>query len=134
MRRQISTGIIIQKITEASFEKADQHWYYFRRAKKFPELNNNGTLRTAQTTTTKRSGVITNKLLRWHGTVDETLNEFDLCDYWHEYWEGIKNSKKIDGFWENMDETSMSAADHVSLYSYPTLHILCLLFFQALQN
>ena len=28
---------IIQKMTKASFEKVEQHWYYFRRTKTFPE-------------------------------------------------------------------------------------------------
>ena len=54
---------VIQKFTKAYFEKADQHWYYCRRGKKFPELNNRGALQTAQTTTTNRSGVTTEKLL-----------------------------------------------------------------------
>ena len=102
---------IIQKMTRDSFEKSDQHWYYCGRAKKFPELKNNGALRTAQTTITNRSGVTTDKLLRWHGTVDDTLDEMDLCNSWHEDWEGIKNSKKIDIFWGNMDERRMSADD-----------------------
>ena len=65
---------VIQKITKAYFEKADQHRYYCRRAKKFPELNNRGALQTAQTTTTNRSCVTTEKLLGWHGILDETLN------------------------------------------------------------
>ena len=72
---------IIQKMTKASFEKAEQHWYYCRREKKLPELKNHGALRTAQTTNTKRSGVTTDKLLHGHGTVDETLNELYLCKY-----------------------------------------------------
>ena len=67
-------------MTKAYFDKSDQHWYYCRRAKIFPELKNHGALRTAQTTTTKRSGVTTDKLLRWHGTVDETLTALDLCN------------------------------------------------------
>ena len=102
---------IIQKMTKAYFEKADQHWYYCRRGKKFPELKNHGDLRNSQTKTTKRIGVTTNKLLRWHGTVYETLNELDLCNSWNEDCEGIKNSKKIDSFWGNMDETRMSPDD-----------------------
>ena len=76
-----------------------------------PELNNHGALRTAQTTTNKISGVTNEKLTHWHWTVDETLNELDLRNSWHEDWEGIKNSKKIDSFWGNMDETGMSTAD-----------------------
>ena len=82
-----------------------------------PELNNNGSLQTEQTTTTKRSSVTTKKLLRWHGTVDEKLNDLDLHNYWHEDWEGIKNSKKIDNFGGNMDEKIMSTAYGKFLYS-----------------
>ena len=74
-------------------------------------MNNHGALRNAHTTTTNRSSVTTYKLLSWHGTVDDTLNELDFCNSWYEDWEGIKNSKKIDNFWGNMDETSISAAD-----------------------
>ena len=73
-------------------------------------MKNHGALRTTQTTTTNRIGVTTKKLLRWHRTVDETLNELDLRNSWHGDWEVIKNSDKIDSFGGNMDETSMSAA------------------------
>ena len=38
---------IIQKMTKAYFEKAEQHWYYCRRGGKFPESRNHGALRTA---------------------------------------------------------------------------------------
>ena len=59
-----------------------------------------------------QEGVVTpEKLLCWHETVDDTLNELDLLNSWHEYWEGIKNSNKIGIFGGNMDETSVSAAD-----------------------
>ena len=75
-----------------------------------PELNNHGALQTAQITNTKSSSVTTKKLLCWHENVYETLNELDLCNYWHEDWDGIKKSKRIDSFWVNMDETIMSAA------------------------
>jgi hypothetical protein len=102
---------LIQKLATCSFAKAEQHWYYCRRMKFFTELKNHGAVRSAQATTTKRSGVTTEKLLRWHGTVDEALNELDRLNGWHKDWEGIKTSKRIDSFWGNMDETNMSAAD-----------------------
>ena len=82
-------------MTKASFEKAEQHWYYCRREIFFPELKNHGALPTSQTTTAKSSGVTTNKLLLWHGAIDETLNELDLCNSWHEDWQGIKKSNEI---------------------------------------
>ena len=135
-------------MTKASFEKEDQHWYYCRRGKNIPQLNNHGALRTAQTTTTNSSGVTTDKLLSWYGTVDETLNELDLCNYWHEDWEGIKNSKNIDSFWGNMYETRISPDDGKFLQSLMTMyfvflsyfaiiavsHILYFLFFQELKK
>ena len=102
---------LIQKMTCASFETAEQHWYYCRRAKLMPELKNHGALRTAQATTTKRSGITTEKLLRWHGTIEDALHELDRLNSWHADWEGIKNSNKIDSFLGNMDETNMSAAE-----------------------
>ena len=54
---------------------------------------------------------MTKKLLRWHATVDEALNELDSGNSWHDDWEGIKNSDKIDSFLGNMDKTCMSADD-----------------------
>ena len=58
----------------------------------------------------QEGGVTTEKLLRWNWTIDETLNDLDLRNSWHEYWEGIKNSKNIDSFWGNIYETSMYAS------------------------
>ena len=104
-------------MTQASFEKVDQHWYYCRRAKTFPELKNHGSLQTSQTKTTKKTGLTTDKVLRWYGTVDETFNELNPYNCWHEDWEGIKISKKIDSFGGNVDETSMSAVDVNLLWS-----------------
>ena len=102
---------VIQRLTGSSFMQAENHWYYCRQAELFPKLKGHGALRSAQSTTTKRSGVTTEKLLCWHATVDEALNELDSRNSWHDDWEGIKNSDKIDSFWGNMDETCMSAAD-----------------------
>ena len=53
----------------------------------------------------------TEKLLRWHGTVDDALEEMDRRNYWHSDWEGIKESNKIDSFGGNMDVTNMSVAE-----------------------
>ena len=36
-----------------------------------------------EATTTKRSGVTTETILRWHGTVDGSLEEMDRRNYWH---------------------------------------------------
>ena len=102
---------LIQISTGASLTKAEHNWYYFRKAKLLPKLNNNGALQTAQATTTKRSVVTTERLLRWHGTVYDALEEMDFRNSWHSDWEGIKESNKIDSFWGNMDETNMSAAE-----------------------
>ena len=102
---------LIQKLTNCSHSQAKQHWYYCQRKKLLPELKNHDALRTAQATTTKRSGVTTEKLLRWYGTVESALNEMDRLNRWHADWEDIKSSGKIDSFWGNMDETNMSAAE-----------------------
>ena len=93
------------------FVKAKNYWCYIWREKLFPELNNHGVLRLSQATTTNRSGVTTEKLLCWHGTIEVTLNELDRHNSWHPDWEDIKSSDKIDSFWGNVDETSMSVAD-----------------------
>ena len=55
-----------------------------------PKLKNHGALQTSQSTTTKRSGVTTETLLLWHGTVDDALEDMDRQNYWHSDWEGIK--------------------------------------------
>ncbi len=95
--------------------EGEQHWYYCRRKTLFLEPKNHGALQTVQATTTKRSGNITEKLLHWHGTIEEALHELDCLNCWHADWEGIKNSDKFDSFWGNMDETNMFAADGVLL-------------------
>ena len=113
---------IIQKMTGASFKKDKEHWYYCRKAKLLPKLKNHGALRTPQATTTKRIGVKTEKLLRWHETLDDALEDMDLQNSWHSDWEGIKYYNKIDIFWGNMDETNMSA-DKGKLCSYRVLYL-----------
>ena len=120
---------LIQTITSESFKKAKHHWYYFRKAKLFPKLKNHGALRTAQATTTNRSGVTTDKLLRWHGTVDDALEEMDRQNSWHSDWEGIKKSNKIDSFWGNMDETNISEAEG-KLCCYRVLYLPQILIIQ----
>ena len=102
---------IIQNISGADFVKANNHWYYLWREKLFPELKNHGVLQLAQAKTTKRIGAITEKFLRWHGTIGLTLNHLYRRNYWHIDWEDIKLPDNIDSFWGNVDETSMSVAD-----------------------
>ena len=53
----------------------------------------------------------TEKILLWNGTVDDALEEMDIQNSWHSDWEGIKESNKIDSFWDNMDKTNMLAAE-----------------------
>lgn len=101
----------IQMMCFCDFKTAENHWYYLRRKKLLPECKNHGALRSAQATTTKRSGVTTEKLMRWHGNVDAALRELDRLNSWHPDWQGIKESKKLDSFWGNMDETNMSASE-----------------------
>ena len=49
--------------------------------------------------------------MRWHYTIDEALLELDHYNCWHADWDDIQNSEKIDSFWGDIDETSMSAGD-----------------------
>ena len=51
------------------------------------------------------------KILRWHGTVDDALEEIYRLNYWHGDWLGIKESNKIDSFGGDMDKANMSAAE-----------------------
>ena len=80
-------------------------------------MKNHGSLRTAQATAKKRSGVTAEKLLYWHRMVEETPNELGRLSSWHDEWEGIIHSKKIDSFLGNMDETNISAANGILLLS-----------------
>ena len=59
----------------------------------------------------RRSGVTTEKLMRWHGTVEVALAELDRRNSWHKDWQDIKRTGKIDAFWGNTDETCMSASE-----------------------
>ena len=63
------------------------------------KLKNHDALQTAHSITIKRIGVTTEKLLFWHGTVDDAFEDMDLRNYLHSDWEGIKQSNKIDCFW-----------------------------------
>ena len=74
------------------------------------KLKNHGALRTSHATTTKQIGVTTEKLLHWHGTVDDSLEEMDHRNSWHSDWGRIKESDNIDSFWGDMDKTTMLAA------------------------
>ena len=85
-------------------------------------LKHHVALRTEQATTTKWHGVTTDNISRWHGTVDDTLEDMDRQKSWHSYWEGIKESNKIDIFWWNMDETNMSE-DEGKLCRYRVLYL-----------
>ena len=63
MLRQEVIGVI-QPMTGASFQKTEQHCYYCQRQKLFPDLKGHGALRIEQVTIMKRSGVMTDKLMR----------------------------------------------------------------------
>ena len=84
-----------------------------------PQVKNNGKVRKAQATTTKSSGVTTEKMLRWHGICDEALAELDRRNSGHKDWEEIKSSNNIDSFWGNTDESCFMASDGTwSIVSY----------------
>ena len=101
---------VIQTLTIFDFYTAEAHWYYLRSKKLLPELKNHRTLRTAKSTITKRSGVITEKLLWLNMTIETTLKELDWLNGWHADWASIQSSQKINYFWENSNETNMSAS------------------------
>ena len=111
---------VIQMLTGATFDQVEQHWYHCRRKKLFPELKCHGVLRTAQATTTKRTGVTTEKLQRWDATIEATLRELDRLNGHHKDWKSIREGPLIDHFWGNMDETNMMASEGV----HQTVHVL----------
>ena len=102
---------LIQKMIGASFIKYEEHLYYFWREKLVPQIKNHCDLQAAQATTIKRSGVTTENLLHWHGTLEDALEEMDRQNSWLSDWEGIKISNNIDSFWGNVDKRNMSAAE-----------------------
>ena len=69
----------------------------------------------------------TKKLLRWHVTLDDALEDMDSQNSWHSDWEGIKESNNMDSFLGNMDETNMLAAEG-KLWRYRVLYITIILF------
>lgn len=116
---------VIQTLAGVDFKTAENHWYHLQRKKLLPQLKNNGKVRKAQATTTKRSGVTTEKMLRWHGICDEALAELDRRNSGHKDWEEIKSSNKIDSFWGNTDESCFMASDGTwSIVSYSIVSYL----------
>ena len=73
-------------------------------------LKSHDKLQTEQQTTTKRRNVTTEKILPWHGTCDEAMEEMDCLNSWYPEWDNIKKSKTVDRFWGNTDENSMTAS------------------------
>ena len=96
--RQGEVNTLIQTMCMMDFKTTEDQYYYLRKSKKLPMLKSHGKLQTAHRTTTKRSNVTTGKLLRWHGTCDETMEEMDRLNSWHPEWDNIKKSKTIDSF------------------------------------
>ena len=69
-------------LTGASRIQDTNHFNYLCWCKIFLELKNHGKTQHVQRMTTKRSNLNTEKLLRWHGTIDEALEEYQrLNDY-----------------------------------------------------
>ena len=86
----------------ASHIQATYQFNYLRRCRMFPELKNYGKTQNAQQTTTKWINLNTEKLLRWHGTIDKALEEHRrLNDY------DPKFLELQDHFMMNTDESSM---------------------------
>jgi hypothetical protein len=68
---------VIAEIASVPVKNAENHLDYLIRSKKLPELKNNSRIVRAQATTTNRTAVTTEKLLRTHKSQEE--GEFFVC-------------------------------------------------------
>jgi hypothetical protein len=62
---------VIAEIGSVPFKAAENHLDYLIRSKKLPELKNSGRIVSAQATTTNRTAITTEKLLRTHTSQEE---------------------------------------------------------------
>ena len=99
---------LIMTLTCASRIRGTNHFNYLRWKKMLPDLKNHGKTQAAQRTTTKRSNVNTEKLLHWHGTIDEALEEQKRLNKYDPHFLGL-----VDHFMMNLDESSMVASNGV---------------------
>ena len=99
---------LIMTLTCASCIRGTNHFNYLCRKKMLPDLKNHGKTQAAQQTTTKRSNVNTEKLLRWHGTIDEALEEQKRLNKYDPHFLGL-----VAHFMMNLDESSMVAINGV---------------------
>jgi hypothetical protein len=74
---------VIAEIASVPVKNAENHLDYLIRSKKLPELKNNGRIVRAQATTTNRTAVTTEKLLRTHMSQEE--GEFCMFSFYHYY-------------------------------------------------
>jgi exosome complex RNA-binding protein Csl4 len=67
---------VVAELCGVSFKTAENHFDYLIRSKQLPELKKDGRVVTAQVTTTNRTAVTTEKLLRTHMSQEEGEFEF----------------------------------------------------------
>ena len=74
LARKEVIGLIV-KLTNASYQSAENHYDYLIRQNLLPELKKGGRVVSAQKTSTKRSNMNTEQQLRWHLIVDHLFSE-----------------------------------------------------------
>jgi hypothetical protein len=60
---------LLVQLTDGSAKSCENHYDWMIRAKKLPQLKNNGRVHYAQATTTKRACIRVRHQLRWHNTI-----------------------------------------------------------------
>ena len=104
MTRDEAIDLIMELSQISNRKKATNHFDYLVRKKRLKDVKNGGKTVKAQATTTKRGQIVVEQQLRWHGTVDEALQEQRRLNLPAEEFEHFQ-----DHFFGNMDETCLMA-------------------------
>ena len=101
MTRKEVIQLLVQ-LTGGSGKLCKNHYDWMIRAKKLPQLKNNGRVQYAQATTTKCACIQVEQQLHWHNTIE--------C-VWEEHWQVNQPSDELatlqPHFQLNLDETSV---------------------------
>jgi hypothetical protein len=105
MSRHEVVSLIMEIVQNGNRKKCEDHYDYLIRSKKLPSLKQHGRVVLAQARTTKHSQImVQQQLLRWHTTVELTMNELRRLNQPTEEFDEL-----CDHFFGNTDETCYMA-------------------------
>eukprot|EP00956_Cyclotella_meneghiniana_P008732 scaffold11931_cov56-Cyclotella_meneghiniana.AAC.4 len=108
---------IIAELTNASWKKAENHYDHLIRTKQLDKLKNDGRVVRAQATTTNRTAITTEKLLRMYSVQEEAwaiqneLNGWDTAKMTPD--ELMSHQAVRDAHTMNLDESSLLASEGI---------------------